>query len=88
MKRFVSFLVVLVMVFAAFIASFGYQKAYAASKISSGLHDAFDSADAFSTTLVHVEVEEFVPTIAGTYTIRIVLNGTTDITEHIGLVVW
>ena len=50
--------------------------------------DTFDSADAFSTTLVHVEVKEFVPTIAGTYTIRIVLNGTTDIPEHIGLVVW
>lgn len=41
-----------------------------------------------NTTNNNCEIVQFVPTVAGTYTIKIILNGATDITEHIGLAVW
>lgn len=53
------------------------------------VYDADGNLVASSTTLYNnCEIVQFVPTSPGTYIIRIVLVGTTNITEHIGVALW
>ena len=53
------------------------------------VYDSEGNLVASSTTLYNnCEIVQFIPVAPGTYTIKIVLVGTTSITEHIGFALW
>ena len=80
MKRILSVLFVVALVFSLFSGSIYSERAYAASKISENL------VTSSTMSYGNFEIVQFVPQGDGVYTI--VVTGSTDNLEHVGLAIW